>query len=243
MSQTSEKGHQGRERGAECKSLKARKKIGREDINRTDVTFSPDDMSSFSVGGLPIPLPVLPLDRAGKRAREAPETARGSILPPRLGRGSRRRLPPVWTFVHVMDRLEEAVEILGRIPMNLRPREFGNAMPVPTQEAIPLIDSFEMEEGGQMAELHRDRNTVRLPASAAEITRMDQALGWPAEFLMDKPALARAVGRAALWAVLKKDPNKECRRIGVRAQHHHRLHMRGLKLITAGLVARGVPVS
>jgi hypothetical protein len=48
-------------------------------------------------------------------------------LPP-LARA--RRVPNTWTFLHVMERMEEGFRVLGRLPMATRPRGYINSMPI-----------------------------------------------------------------------------------------------------------------
>jgi hypothetical protein len=170
----------------------------------------------------------------------------GAIGRAETGRGSRQRardVPMVWTQIHVLDRLEEAFEVLSALPAKTRPKQYGNAMPTVVQERPSLKDLLDMSEGGQLEQFEQDRNRVRLAATAAMVTRMDQALRWPFEHLSHQPELARAVSLRALWAAMRIDIRKRCERHGL---HHETFNVQwqaGLGIITGRLIARRVPVS
>ena len=154
-----------------------------------------------------------------------------------------REVPVTWTQIHVLDRLEEAYEVLAALPARTRPKQYGNAMPTVVQEKLPLIVEFELDTAGELEHMHDDRNRVRLAPTAAQVTRMDQALRWPFEHLSDEPELARAISLRALWAAMRVDIRKRCERQGL---HHETFNVQwqaGLGIITGRLIARRVPVS
>jgi hypothetical protein len=159
-------------------------------------------------------------------------------------RRSVRDLPPTWTQIHVLDRLEEAYEVLAGLPMVTRPKQYGNAMPTPFQEQrLSLLDQVLMQETGELEQLHEDRNRVRLSATAAQVSRMDQALGWPFEYLGDRPDLAKAISLRAMWSVMKVDIRKRCASRGIDHRAFNMQWQTALSLITGTLIARKVPVS
>jgi hypothetical protein len=170
----------------------------------------------------------------------------GAIGRSETGRRARERsreVPAVWTQIHVLDRLEEAYEVLSALPAKTRPKQYGNAMPTVVQERPSLKDLLEMSEGGQLEQFEQDRNRVRLAPTTAMISRMDHALRWPLEHLSNEPELARAVSLRALWAAMRVDIRKRCERRGL---HHETFNMQwqeGLRIITGKLIARRVPVS
>jgi len=43
--------------------------------------------------------------------------------------GRAKTVPDRWSVIHVMDRMEEAFRILGRLPLPTRPRGYINSMP------------------------------------------------------------------------------------------------------------------
>jgi hypothetical protein len=164
------------------------------------------------------------------------ETGRGS-------RGSAREVPSTWTQIHVLDRLEEAYEVLGSLPAATRPKAYGSAWPGIVQEKIPLVVQAEMDAAGELEQLHEDRNRVRLAATSAQVTRMEQALRWPFEYLRDRPELARAISLRAMWAVMRADIRRKCERRGINHDQFNAEWQAGLGIITAMLIARSVPVS
>lgn len=164
------------------------------------------------------------------------ETTRGA-------RGAAREVPDRWTIVHVLDRLEEGYEVLAGMPMATRPKQYGNAMPTPHQQKLSILDQIEMLGTGELEQLHEDRNRVRLAATSAQVSRMDQALGWPFEYLRDRSELAKAISLRAMWAVMRADIRKKCERRGLEHDEFNRQWQEGLRIITAMLIARKVPVS
>jgi hypothetical protein len=95
--------------------------------------------------------------------------ATGHALPLSLVRA--RRAPERWSFLHVMDRMEEAFRTLARLPMATRPRGYFNSMPFYVYDRADLNSQLETYELERMARL---RNRVRIPPSPAEIARMDE---------------------------------------------------------------------
>ena len=86
-----------------------------------------------------------------------------------------RRVPDRWSFVHVMDRMEEAFRTLGRLPTHTRPRGYMNSMPVYLYDRGDLNAQLETHELERMAMI---RNHVRIRPSPAEIERVAGELGF-----------------------------------------------------------------
>lgn len=167
----------------------------------------------------------------------------GTAVP--FGAQKRQALPAQWNLVHVMDRLAEAFEVLGRLPMTTRPRAHANSMPTYSYEASDLVaqvETFELER------LTAQRNRVRFRPSPAEIARSEQALSWLALIADDAAGsmreLRQAVGLGALWEAMDvKDVKERCRARGFSSRTFQRRKLQGLKLITVELIRRRVPVS
>jgi hypothetical protein len=168
----------------------------------------------------------------------------GQVGPPRVqvAAGQRAaRVPERWTPVHVLDRLEEAFEILSRLPMTTRPKGYQNSMPTYAYDASDLVGQVET---GELERLARMRNRYRLRgATSAEIARMEQALGWAAEFLSDAPEVASAVQLAALWAALKVDQQRRCRERGINRRWFIRRQIHGINVIATALARRRAPIA
>ena len=180
----------------------------------------------------------VPYSRTGRRADLA-HAALIADAPPMALPPKTRQLPPQWTVVHVIDRLEEAVEVLGRLPER-SVGSSGSAWPSYKHE---YADRIAQIETGEFERALNERNVVRRSATPAEITRMTQAMGWPADYLSEFPEVAKAVGLATVWAVQKADVRKRCAAIGIGPRAFIRRKMHGLNIITMGLIRARVAVT
>jgi len=161
-----------------------------------------------------------------------------TTLPP-LARA--RRVPDRWSFIHVMERMEEAFRTLGRLPMATRPRGYINSMPIYLYDRGDLNSQLETYELERMARL---RNRVRIPPTPAEIARMEEALHWPTAFLSGAEFhhLARAVNLGSLWAAVETDVDRGLRRIKVTRRAFNARKLQGLRIIARELIRRRVPI-
>lgn len=151
-----------------------------------------------------------------------------------------RQLPDRWTVVHVLDRLEEAYEVLARLPMNTRPRAYANSMPTYAYDRSDLIAQVET---GELERMMKQQNRVRLGVTAGEVTRCDEALAWCLEHLGDSPEVARAVQLGALWAAMRQDANRRLKAMKINRRAFNRRKIHGLNLIAIALIRRNVRVS
>jgi hypothetical protein len=185
-------------------------------------------------------------DRAAAAARAELRGERTAILGatgrlslPRLE--PPRRVPERWSFVHVMERLEEAFRTLRRLPISTRPRGYVNSMPFYLYDRGDLnaqLETYELER------LARMRNRVRIPPSPAEIARMEEALRWPALFLSGPEFhhVARAVNLGCLWAAVDADVARGLRRIKLTPRTFNARKLQGLRIIARELIRRHVAV-
>jgi hypothetical protein len=152
-----------------------------------------------------------------------------------------RRLPDTWTFLHVMERMEEAFRVLGRLPMATRPRGYINSMPVYPYDRGDLNSQLETCELERMA---KQRNRVRIPPTPAEIGRMEEALHWPIEFLAGNEFqhLARAVNLSCLWTAVDADVDRGLRRIKLTRRTFNARKLQALRIIARELVRGRVPI-
>jgi hypothetical protein len=160
------------------------------------------------------------------------------------GRGARgaREIPERWSIIHVLDRLEEGFHIMSMMPAATKPKSYGSAWPQTVQEKIPLIVLAEIG-GDEMETRQEEQNRVRLAPSSTQVTRMEQALRWPFEYLSDRPELAKAISLKAMWSAMRTDIRKKCQRRGLDHDEFNRRWQEGLRIITAALIVRKVPVS
>ena len=163
----------------------------------------------------------------------------GEAAPIPLGR--MRTVPDCWSFIHVMERMEEAFRILARLPMPSRPRGYLNSMPVYLYDRGDLNSQLETYELERLAKL---RNRVRIPPSPAEIARMEEALRWPSLFLAgrDYEHVARAVNLGALWAAFDRDIDKALKPLKMTRRTFNVRKLQGLRIIEWELIRRRVPV-
>lgn len=164
------------------------------------------------------------------------ETTRGA-------RRAAREVPDRWTIIHTLDRLEEAYQVLAGMPMATRPKQYGNAMPTPHRERLSIYDQIEMLGTGELEQLHEDRNRVRIAPTSAQVTRMEQALRWPFEYLGNRPELAKAIQLRAMWSAMGVDIRKRCERRGINHEVFNANWQQALGIITGALIARKVPVT
>jgi hypothetical protein len=150
-----------------------------------------------------------------------------------------RRVPEVWSWIYVMRRLEEGFRTLRRVPMSTGPRGYTNTMPYYVYDRADQNAQLETCELERMAKL-RNRSRLRPPPDA--VTRMEEALWWPAKYLWDAERLARAVNLAAMWAATGTDIDEALRRIETTRREFNVRKLRGLCTITQGLIGNRVPI-
>jgi hypothetical protein len=146
-----------------------------------------------------------------------------------------RRVPERWSFVHVMERMEESFRILARLPIATRPRGYVNSMPYYLYDRGDLNAQMETSELERMA---RMRNRVRIAPSPVEIARMEEALRWPTLFLSGAEFhhIARAVNLGSLWAAFDADVDAGLKRLRVTRRAFNARKLQGLRIITRELI-------
>jgi hypothetical protein len=152
-----------------------------------------------------------------------------------------RTVPDRWSFLHVMERMEEGFRVLSRLPMPTRPRGHTNSMPTYLYDRGDLNAQLETQELDRMA---RIRNYVRIRPSPAEIARMEEALHWPSAYLGGREFqhLARAVNLGALWTAFDVDIDKAVKRIKVTRRTFNARMLQGYRVIAQELVRHRVLV-
>jgi hypothetical protein len=157
----------------------------------------------------------------------------GAVGPsPLLDLKRRRQAPKDWSWTHITERMEEAFRTLRRMPTPTGPRGYRNSMPRYDYDRGDLNGQQETYELERMAKL---RNRVRLHPPPDEITRMEEAMWWPAKYLLDAEDLARAVNLSAMWAAMDADVDEGLRRIKTTRHAFNERKLRGLCIIARGL--------
>lgn len=161
----------------------------------------------------------------------------------RGGRRAAREIPDRWTQVHVLDRLEDAFRTLASQPGGMIKPRSSSVWPAMAQQKLSFKDLIDMMGTGELEQREADQNRVRLAPTSQQVTRMEQALAWPFEFLREQPDLAKAVQLRALWSSMGVDIRKRCERRGIDHDAFNANWQRALAIITGALIARKVPVS
>jgi hypothetical protein len=185
-------------------------------------------------------------ERAAQAARAELRGDRAGILgaigraePTPLTRA--RTVPDRWSFLHVMDRMEEGFRVLSRLPMATRPRGYINSMPTYVYDRGDLNAQLETDELERMA---RIRNHVRIRPTPAEIERMEEALHWPSAYLggAEFHHVARAVNLGSLWAAIEVDVDTAVKRIKVTRRTFNARKLQGFRIIATELIRHRVLV-
>lgn len=153
-------------------------------------------------------------------------------------------LPEQWTPEHVERRMRDAFNILLRLPIRVKPRAFGSAMP---EYALEFSDLVEIDPAALRA---RNRLLYRASfATSAEIHAMEEALAWPLDYHLDRDA-AWCLSRGAWWRAIG-------RRQGEALEAHkpatlslpgyktwfHKHRRRGAETLADALALAAVPVA
>ena len=141
-------------------------------------------------------------------------------------------LPDEWTPEHVERRLVEAYRTLAALPggRHIKPREFGNSMPLHLVEWEDLL--AQAENPDLEAITRRERPT------AIQIANMDICLGWSLSFLRGYGDEARALSRRAGAKALGLSLTRVARRCEMNERQLRRMALRGAGVIAGGLNRR-----
>lgn len=141
-----------------------------------------------------------------------------------------------WTEDLVEARLEEAYRTLFRSAVSgVRPREFGNAMPVPIRQMSDLVAQAS-NKSLRNAIAHRFKGVP----STEEVRRAEDALAWAMTYLRDEhPDLAGFVSLGAMWRAWGSKFTAKCKAIGVHRQVFYRDRKEALRKIVEGLIRDG----
>jgi hypothetical protein len=153
-----------------------------------------------------------------------------------------REVPDRWTQIHVLDRLEEGYRVLALQP-GAKGRQSSTVWPATAVERLAILDMIELMGTGELEARQDEQNRVRLQPTAAEVSRMEQALEWPFRYLNDRPYLARSIQLRALWAAMGADIRKRCQRRKLDHDAFNREWQEALAYITGALLTDQVPVS
>jgi hypothetical protein len=90
-------------------------------------------------------------------------------------------IPATWNGPHVETRLADAWRVLNYMPWHSPyPRRFGQPWP---RYRLEWHDLLAMVGGGELEAMQREQNRTRFRPSAADISNMEKAIGWPMTYL------------------------------------------------------------
>jgi hypothetical protein len=139
--------------------------------------------------------------------------------------------PSTWNGPHVGRRLTEAMCTLRLMPMGLS-CGYGSTWPPYSYEWQDLLAQ---SEGHELERTQQLQNRTRLLPSLAEITRMEIAIVWPAQFLARAAQLVVAVNAVALAHALDRDSGWVAAKRGGYADTWRQRHDQGCEIIAHGL--------
>lgn len=145
-----------------------------------------------------------------------------------------------WTPDLVKARLREAIVTVERVVT--RPGPSRKTGFWPSDVAIEWGDQLARLAGGEMARTHSERNRAQVGASEREISRMEQAIRWPAVYLgADALWLEREILQAWLTCeVSTQDWRTVSIAVGGSRRTADRRRLRAFEIICNGLVKDGV---
>jgi hypothetical protein len=149
-------------------------------------------------------------------------------------------LPPYWTGGWVGKRMIEAFRILRQMPEGERPDWSKRSMwPAFQHEFADAVHQGDDWRKRIVSALERPR----LGADSVEVSRMEEAIEWPMDYLRYHPGEARCL---MLWSLATASPRliiaKELRRRGWKRSTFEKRRRDGAERIARGLIAMNVPV-
>ncbi|KRQ99255.1 hypothetical protein [Bradyrhizobium valentinum] len=146
--------------------------------------------------------------------------------------------PSTWNGPHVGKRLAEAMRTLRTLPVGAGGGS-GNAWPPYCYEFDDLVAQ---KEQGELEQTQKIQNRVRVMPSLSDVSRMEIAIFWPAQFLGHRPELMTAVNAVALAHSMERDAGWVTRKRGGYADTWRARHDAGCVVIADGLHFDRVPV-
>jgi len=124
---------------------------------------------------------------------------------------------------------------LAIMPMPRGPRPFGSHWPAYAHDWADLLAQQEADQEQKQLD-QREANRTRLRPSSVEIMRMEQAIVWPAHYLLEIPQLLRTVGACAFVKSRGQDLEAASRRLRYGLRTVRLWNNSGLDQIAKGLI-------
>lgn len=104
---------------------------------------------------------------------------------PREGEQVRDKAGAIWSVAIVKARMSEAATVIEKTTRRDGPRAKLTSWPVAEGDDEWMRQWASLRDGGEQARASyaRQRNRVPFRATAAQMTRAEQAIGWPARYL------------------------------------------------------------
>ena len=137
-------------------------------------------------------------------------------------------VPDNWTDAHVMARMIEAAKVCRAMPMqNISPAEGAGFWPRYPYEWEDLLAQEENVDLDPLPERYRP--------SAEEISKMNEAIGWPLKYLFELPHYAKAATSFAMGKACGMAERRIAKREGM---SRHTLRSRAM--LSYGRIAAGL---
>jgi hypothetical protein len=163
------------------------------------------------------------------------QSAQRLILSPLRGSfHSDRYRPSCWHGPYCGWRLVEAFRTLVQMPSRFGPMLWGSTWPAYRHEWGDVLAQYEADSE-DLEQRAYAQNRVRLHPSAEAIGFMEEALSWQARYLIDRPIIARSVGRIALLRARGLDFDQVARRMRRSIPRLKTINRNGLDTIASGL--------
>lgn len=142
----------------------------------------------------------------------------------------------LWTADQVKDRLVEAARLIERTGGRVAPREPGSTMPDYSYDWGDLIGQ------SQSATLYKGGNRVTIGASSRAISRCEQAMRWPIQYLEEVDGPRRVLRLFLRCRALRVPFNAAIKQKGWSRATAFRARDRALAIIAVGLIKDRVPL-
>jgi hypothetical protein len=147
-------------------------------------------------------------------------------------------VPAIWSGPHVGRRLTEAMRTLRLLPIATI-AGYRAAWPAYSYEWDDLV---EQAKQGELERTQQLQNRTRLLPGLVEVTRMEIAIQWPAEFLARSLHIIVAVNAVALAHALDRDSGWVAAKRGGYGDTWRARHDQGCEIIAGRLSAQRLPV-
>lgn len=142
-----------------------------------------------------------------------------------------------WTPDIVRGRLDEAIKLVHRTTGRFGPRQYGTAMPATLTDWADWLAQIET------GELGKGNNRSRVPATAAQVSRAEEAIAWPMTYLRPWPGPLRVLNMHLVSKAYRLPFSRVCKGAGIPLATAKRARSKAFSIISQGLARDGVPVA